>query len=300
MQPLPPIPPAPPAHADISRSIAEQSAEAIQRFAPLFTDLGYNLLGAFAIISISTFGIRTMLASAEGAGGFNLNELTRRLVLIGGIWIAIVYYNNPIPALGINAHQIITDQSYSLATAIRTDSVKRLLELVNNLLGKTHYPGNPFDIGQFFTYYFFLLLFGAAELVVLVILGFGYLAQAVCVLLGPIFVPFLLFSNLDWLFWGWLKALLQFAFYQVIAEAYLYVMINVLLTFQPRFDSYNSMTATSADAAAILIIFTVFIFSVFKLPALVATIFTGGGAGWGAFGQGAGTFVRQVAVRRLF
>lgn len=295
-----PFPPAPPAHADISRSIVEQSIEAMERFAPLFTDLGYDLLGAFAIISISSFGIRTMLASAEGGRGLNLNELTRRLLLIGGIWIVVVYYNTPIPALGINAHQLVTDQSYSLASTLRTDSVQRLLELVNNLLGKTHYPGNPFDIGQFLTYYFFLLLFGAAELAVLVILGFGYLAQAVCVLLGPIFVPFLLFSHLDWLFWGWLKALLQFAFYQVIAEAYLYVMINVLLTFKPRFDSYSSTTATSADAAAILIIFTVFIFSVFKLPALVATIFTGAGAGFGAFGQGAGSFARQVAIRRLF
>ena len=34
-------------------------------------------------------------------------------------------------------------------------------------------------------------------------------------LLGPIFIPFLVFDKLDWLFWGWLRAYLGFSFYKV-------------------------------------------------------------------------------------
>ncbi|MPY90856.1 MAG: hypothetical protein GEU99_23450 [Luteitalea sp.] len=297
MQPLPPTPSPP---ADILATIADHSGEAIERFAPLFTSFGYDLFGSFAIISIAVYGIRTMLASAEGGGGLNLNELTRRLTLIGVVWIAIVYYNNPIPGIGINAHQIVTDQSYALAQELRSESMKDLFDVVNGLLRKNAHPGFTLDVARVLSYYYFLLLFLGAELAVIVIVGFGYVAVAVCILLGPVFVPFLLFANFDWLFWGWLKALLQFAFYQVIAEAYLHIMVNVLLGFQPRFDSYQGVYDTYGDAVALGIIFTVFIFSVFKLPALVAIIFTGGSAAFGAFGQGAATFVRQVAVRRLF
>ena len=36
----------------------------------------------------------------------------------------------------------------------------------------------------------------------------GFFALAVCALLGPLFIPFMLFSQFDWLFWGWFKALL--------------------------------------------------------------------------------------------
>ena len=46
---------------------------------------------------------------------------------------------------------------------------------------------------------------------------FGDVAFAVCVVLGPIFVPFFIVPKLDWLFWGWLRAYMQFAFYKLVA-----------------------------------------------------------------------------------
>ena len=33
------------------------------------------------------------------------------------------------------------------------------------------------------------------------------IASAVCALVGPLFVPFFIVPTLEWLFWGWLKAL---------------------------------------------------------------------------------------------
>jgi len=50
-------------------------------------------------------------------------------------------------------------------------------------------------------------------------------------LLGPIFIPFFIVPHLDWLFWGWLKSLIQYAFYPVVANAYLFVFGNLLIHF---------------------------------------------------------------------
>jgi ATP-dependent exoDNAse (exonuclease V) alpha subunit len=50
-------------------------------------------------------------------------------------------------------------------------------------------------------------------------------------LLGPIFIPFLVFDKLDWLFWGWLKAYLGFSFYKVVAAATMNVLSHVLTNY---------------------------------------------------------------------
>ena len=54
-------------------------------------------------------------------------------------------------------------------------------------------------------------------------IAFGLIASAVCGLVGPIFVPFFIVPKLDWLFWGWLKAFIQYSFIPVIAIAFLMI-----------------------------------------------------------------------------
>ena len=62
-------------------------------------------------------------------------------------------------------------------------------------------------------------------------IAFGYVAAAIAVLLGPIFIPFFIVPHMEWLFWGWLKAFVQYAFYPVVANAYLFVFGNLLIHF---------------------------------------------------------------------
>ena len=55
------------------------------------------------------------------------------------------------------------------------------------------------------------------------VIAFGLIASAVCALVGPLFVPFFIVPKLDWLFWGWLKAFIQYSFIPVVAIAFLMV-----------------------------------------------------------------------------
>ena len=73
----------------------------------------------------------------------------------------------------------------------------------------------------------------------MVVIAFGIIATAVCVLLGPIFIPFFIVPQLDWLFWGWFKCFLQYSFYhQLSPSAVVYIIGNILplpsLTFYIR------------------------------------------------------------------
>ncbi len=60
------------------------------------------------------------------------------------------------------------------------------------------------------------------------VIAYGYVAAAVCVLIGPIFIPWFIVPKMDWLFWGWLKAFIGFSFYQVVASAFIFVFAKVL------------------------------------------------------------------------
>ena len=74
-----------------------------------------------------------------------------------------------------------------------------------------------------------------------VIIAYGAVASAVVGLLGPIFIPFLVFDKLEFLFWGWL-GFLGFSFYKVVAAA-TYQHLSQLLA------HYYSMMSGFVDPA---------------------------------------------------
>ena len=53
------------------------------------------------------------------------------------------------------------------------------------------------------------------------------IALAILIILGPIFIPFLVFDPLSFLFWGWFRAMIIYLLYAVIAGAALRVFSAV-------------------------------------------------------------------------
>jgi type IV secretory pathway VirB6-like protein len=120
-----------------------------------------------------------------------------------------------------------------------------------------------------------LLSITVLEAAIYFVIGFGYIAAAIAVLLGPVFIPFFIVPGMEWLFWGWLKALLQYAFYPVVANAYLFVVGSLLVHFvdshPPPFDGAN----IPAMFAPLLILLIAITWGVLKVPSLVNSLFTG-------------------------
>ncbi len=57
----------------------------------------------------------------------------------------------------------------------------------------------------------------------------GFFGLAICSLIGPIFIPFVLVQQLDFLFWGWFRAMLQCAVYMLMSAALYAVTATILL-----------------------------------------------------------------------
>ena len=76
------------------------------------------------------------------------------------------------------------------------------------------------------------LLLGLYYLIYWIIMAqylWGYFGLTVVSMFGPIFIPLILVPQLEDYFWGWLKALIQFAFYMIIGAG-MFVVVTGILT----------------------------------------------------------------------
>lgn len=123
----------------------------------------------------------------------------------------------------------------------------------------------------------------------MIVVAFGIIATAVCVLLGPIFIPFFIVPDLDWLFWGWLKCFIQYAFYQVVAAAVVFIIGNVLTAFMSLQNGRPiPVSEQGALVAPLFIVIIASVYALIKVPMLTSHIFSGsaGGSSAGIFSFG--------------
>jgi type IV secretory pathway VirB6-like protein len=103
-------------------------------------------------------------------------------------------------------------------------------------------------------YFAVQLLLGIMAAVVSAILAYGAIASTIIGLLGPIFIPFLVFDKLDWLFWGWLKSYLGFSFYKVVAAAAMNVLAQVLTNYYIQLGQSFSDPSLLVETLPLLIL----------------------------------------------
>jgi TrbL/VirB6 plasmid conjugal transfer protein len=244
-----------------------------------FDSMGQNLYRAFATILVVWFGVKLALSAASGHHHLHFDNLAALLLTISLGFGMVNYYSTPIPGIGASFHNLITDESQFLANKINQTELQTVEERIADFEIRLNSPGIA-DILGTFIYAVIILLLAAAQAIAIVVIAFGFIATAVCVLVGPIFIPFFIVPKLEWLFWGWLRCFVQYAFYQVIAAAVVYVIGNLIigmLDLQPR---GTISTVQLIQAFPVLVItFLASIYALLKIPALTNHIFSGTSGG---------------------
>jgi type IV secretory pathway VirB6-like protein len=121
-----------------------------------------------------------------------------------------------------------------------------------------------------------IILLAAAQAIAIVVIAYGFIATAVCVLVGPVFVPFFIVPKMEWLFWGWFRCFVQYAFYQVIAAAVVFVIANLILGTLGLQPNGTISTVQLIEAFPVLFITSLAsIYALLKIPALTNHIFSG-------------------------
>src|SRR5207244_8225932 len=114
-----------------------------------------------------------------------------------------------------------------------------------------------------------------AKILSLAVVAFGLIASAVCALVGPIFVPFFIVPKLDWLFWSWLKAFIQYSFIPVIAFAFLMVFERFVFQFLTTIPPVITEDLYMIYGLQTFVIIGVFVVGILLIPSLTNSIFSG-------------------------
>ena len=263
--------------------------------APAITAMGIHMVLALATIVMVWFGVQEALASAHGEAGFSMGRFLNLFMLLTFAYAMVNYYDSSIPGLGFSLKGFIDGGTINLVNLIGSDGSNTMLNEINAASSKTG-PGllntmmSPYYAIVYFVVQFLLALLAA---IVSAIVAYGAIAATIIGLLGPIFIPFLVFDKLDWLFWGWLKAYLGFSFYKVVAAATLNVLSHVLTNYYIQLGQSLSDPSLIVQTLPLLVLLVlVNIYILFKIPTMTHSLFSGGTGG-----HGGGLGVAMMALR---
>ena len=243
-----------------------------------FDTMGQNLFRSFATILIAWYGIKSALSAASGKHPFHFDNFASLLLTISFGFAMVNYYSTPIPGVGASFHNLVTDESQFLAAKIDQAQLQTVIERVADFETRLDSPGWGDLVGTAI-YVVVIILLAAAQAIAIVVIAYGFIATAVCVLVGPVFIPFFIAPKLEWLFWGWFRAFIQYAFYQVIAAAVVFIIGNLILGVLKLPTGTISTVQLMGWFPVLFITFLGSIYALLKIPALTNHIFSGTAGG---------------------
>ena len=244
-----------------------------------FDAMGQNLFRSFATILVAWYGIKSALSAASGKHPFHFDNFASLLLTISFGFAMVNYYNTPIPGVGVSFHNLVTNEAQFLSAQIDQAQLQTVVARVADFESRMDSPTWG-DILGTAIYVIVTILLAAAQAVAVVVIAYGFIATAVCVLVGPVFVQFFIVPKMEWLFWGWFRCFIQYAFYQVIAAAVVFLIGNLILgVLQLPPAGALSTVQLIAWFPVLFIAFLASIYALLKVPALTNHIFSGTAGG---------------------
>ena len=244
-----------------------------------FDAMGQNLFRMFATILVVWYGAKSALGAAGGKHPFQFDNFASLLLTISFGFAMVNYYSTPIPGVGTSFHSLVTDEAQFLSTRIDQAQLQNVVTQIADFETRMDSPTWG-DILGTAIYVIVIILLAACQAVSIVVVAYGFIATAVCVLVGPIFVPFFIVPKMEWLFWGWFRCFIQYAFYQVIAAAVIFIISNLILgTLRLPPAGALSTVQLLAWFPVLFITFLASIYVLLKVPALTNHIFSGTAGG---------------------
>jgi hypothetical protein len=164
--------------------------------------------------------------------GFSVAKFLNFFLLITFAYCFVKFYDGSIPGIGYSLKGFIGGGTSSLVDYIGKDSTQEVQNTIHLDLRQDWRPiANVHRTLHIRLHVHRSILPKPPCRLISVILAYGTIGATVVGLLGPVFIPWMVFNKTDFPFWGWLKAFLGFEFYKVVAAATMSVMSHLLITY---------------------------------------------------------------------
>ena len=270
-------------------TVQQAISDLLITYEPEFLQFGARLFMVLATVIIAWQGIR-MMFSHEGLGE-QMFDFAKLLLFVAFGYSFITFYEAPLPGIGVSFSNLITDQAHHFQSILEARAFDNIYRHLDELADHFMQP-DPWSILANLIYWTVLLLVALAKAISLAVIAFGLIASAVCALLGPIFVPFFIVPKLDWLFWSWLKAFIQYSFIPVVAVAFLMIFEQFVFRYFTTLPPMITQAEYGVYALQAVAVVGTFVIGMLLVPSLTSNIFTGGG--------GESILSPRVSVGRIF
>jgi hypothetical protein len=243
-------------------------------YSPLFLNYGHQIFRSFVLILI------VMWAANVGLKGeaFPVDNLAR---FLGGIvlcYIALHYYSTPIPGLGYSFTGVLTDNATWIANQLNQSMATQITTRLDQMYWSLETPGISAVINavELLRWLITALCLIGAQIAVFFVISFGFVAVAICIVLGPIFLPFAILPGFEWVFWGWFKAFWGYLLYPVVANACVLVFGGLLINYIDRIGAVGLSTEQLAPRfMGLIFMLCAFMFGILKMPSMASNIAAG-------------------------
>ena len=232
--------------------------------------LGTGMLTGLALIVIVIAGVKIAFS-----GNIQPWEVVRLVIGIWIPWVMMQFYTTTIPGMSQTFPGMIAEGGNFLHELLLGDIISsmqtELGDMVRAIAANMQTQaaqGNVIGILTGGVHAFITAVAGSiimALLVLMLIVLFAVtyaqviwaqIALAILIILGPIFIPFLVFEPLAFLFWGWFKGMLTYSLYAVIAGCVLRVFSAVGIAYITTLGGANldtqSMTQVGLWTLAVI------------------------------------------------
>ena len=274
---------------------------------------GNGLLGGLALIVVVLTGVKI-------AFGGNLQpwELVRVVIGLWIPWVMLQFYTTLIPGMAFTFPGMIAAGGNWLHALLIGDAVysmqTELGNLIRSLAANLETQAQQGHVLGLVTGGIHAAITAASGLVMLafvvlmlLLLGavtyaqviWAQIALAMLIILGPIFIPFLVFDPLSFLFWGWFRAMVIYSLYAVMAGAVLRVFSAVGIAYITSLGNANldmqSLTDVGLWMLAVMPLFVSGMLASLKCGELASMLVTSGSAA-GSGLMGMATMAGAAAV----
>ena len=257
---------------------------------------GLVIAGGLASIGVVQRGAAYALGGRVDAAGL-MNYLLKTAFVLG----LLAFWNNELPGTGGSIPQLIAGQGAWLIETMLSTALGDMLARIGTIwesFTNASLSGQIWTaVGALFTGgagIAIYMLLGPALAVSLVALAIGTLAAgiaqvvwagvaiSICVMLGPVLVPWLLWKPMEFLFWGWLKTVITYSLYGAVAVAVIRTFMDALLLQVEAVVSTTDWASGGAQLVASAV--TAFLLAItaltgmIKVPALANGLVSGSGA----------------------
>ena len=257
---------------------------------------GNGLLGGLAAIVVVLTGVKIAFG-----GNIQPWELVRVVIGLWIPWVMLQFYTTTIPGMAFTFPGMIASGGNWLHDLLIGDTVYSMQTELGNLIRSLvanmqtqAQQGNALGLltgglhaamtvvagfGMFVFVILMLLLLAAVTYAQVI---WAQIALAILIILGPIFIPFLVFEPLSFLFWGWFRAMITYSLYAVIAGAVLRVFSAVGISYITSLGNANldmrSLTDMGLWMLAVAPLFVSGMLASLKCGELASMLVTSAGA----------------------